>query len=88
MNGNEIWIWVGIGLTPYHIKRSCETKGIQTLEIRASFWSLIVQRRKRRREWAVRIPLIERLRDAVWAAILRLRESRSAPEKEEEAQPE
>ena len=82
MNGNEIWIWVAVGLIPYDIKRSRAANGVYTLEVRALFWSLRVRRHKSRREWAVCIPLIERLRDAVWAAILRLRESE--PQEEEE----
>ncbi len=62
MNGNEIWIWLIVGLVPYYIKRQ-QGKDEQTFEVRAIFWSLVIcQRHRGQHQWIVRIPLIERLR--------------------------
>lgn len=74
MSENELWIGLAVGLVPYRIARRFPTNGGWTLEIRALFWSLYVHRnRSGRHNWLVRIPLIERLRDAAWAAVMRLR---------------
>lgn len=83
MNGNEIWLWLLVGLTPYHLKRVNRPGKLHRLELRALFWSLAVERRPGGRyEWLMRAPLIERLREAMWAALLRLRDP-EAPEEEE-----
>ena len=74
MNGNELWIGLAVGLVPYRIERKCLAGGTRTLEIRALFWALEVRwRRSSHHDWKVRVPLIERLRDAAWAAVTRLR---------------
>jgi len=74
MNGNELWIGLAVGLAPYHIERTCLAGGTWTLEVRALFWSVTVRcRRSGRHDWKVRVPLFERLRDAAWAAVTRLR---------------
>jgi hypothetical protein len=74
MNGNELWIGLAVGLLPYRIERKCLARGGRVLEVQALFWSLAVQRRRSGRcDWKVRVPLIERLRDAAWAAVTRLR---------------
>jgi hypothetical protein len=45
-----------------------------TLTIQALLWEVQVERRLgQRRSWKVRIILIERLREAVWTAMSRLR---------------
>lgn len=76
MNGNEIWLWLLVGLTPYHLKRVNRPGKVHRLEMRALFWSLAVERRPGGcYEWTIRAPLIERLREAMWAAILQLRDS-------------
>jgi hypothetical protein len=73
MNINEIWIWLMIGLCPYRFKRTHLAGGVCLWEARALFWSLSVyQRRTGRNDWVMNAPLIERLRDAVWAAVIRL----------------
>jgi hypothetical protein len=83
MNGNEIWLWLLVGLTPYYLKRVNRPGKLHRLEMRALFWSLVVQRQSGGRyEWTIRAPLIERLREAMWAAILRLREPEASPEDE------
>ena len=76
MNLTENWPWLIVGLIPYSITRTHRAGGTRTLEVRALFWSFTMQRRsKGRRDWTIRIPLIERLRDAVWTALARLREA-------------
>lgn len=74
MNGNEIWIWLAVGLVPYRVARKHLAGGVRSLEVRALFWSLTVRlRQSGRHDWTVRVPLVERLRDAVWSAVMRLR---------------
>jgi hypothetical protein len=74
MNANEVWIWLAVGLVPYRITWQCLAGDVRTLEVRALFWSLNVRlRRSGRHDWTLRAPLIERLRDAAWAAVMRLR---------------
>lgn len=76
MNGNEVWVWLVVGLVPYRIEKRCLAGHVRTLEVRALFWSLTVRLRSSgRHDWTVRVPLIERLRDAVWAAVTQMRES-------------
>lgn len=74
MSGSELWIGLAVGLVPYRVERECLAGGARRVQIRALFWSLMVhQRRSGRHDWKVRVPLIERLRDAAWAAVARLR---------------
>jgi hypothetical protein len=74
MKGNEIWIWLAVGLVPYRVARKHLAGGGHLLEIRALFWSLELRRRQSgRHDWTVRVPLVERVRDAVWSAVMRLR---------------
>jgi hypothetical protein len=76
MSINEIWIWIVVGLLPYRVKWQSLTNGVCTLEMRALFWSLAVRlRRSGRHDWKLSVPLIERLRDAVWAAVMRLHDN-------------
>jgi hypothetical protein len=73
MNGKEIWIWLAVGLVPYHVKYECLAGGGHRLYLRSLFWSLVVHRRRSgRRDWRVRVPLIESLRDVVWATVTHL----------------
>lgn len=78
MDKRMVWIWLAVGMVPYSIKRKHLKGGVRTVEMRALFWSLNVRlRRSGRHDWRVYIPLVEQLREAVWAAILRLRGGRS-----------
>lgn len=71
---NELWIWLAVGLVPYYIHHQYTPDGVRVFTVRALFWSLQVQRQwSGQHAWTVQVPLIERLRDAVWAAVLRLR---------------
>lgn len=75
MDGKEFWLWLAIGLLPYSIEKAHRPGGRRVLEVQALFWRLTVRRRRHgRTDWQIHIPLIERLRDAVWAAVLRLKE--------------
>jgi hypothetical protein len=85
MNENLTWAWLAAGFVPYHIEKRYPTCRERIVTIRALFWTLEVRtrwmrptcrgRRSRRcTDWTLCIPLIERVRDAVWAAVLRLRE--------------
>lgn len=77
---NTHWFWFLIGCVPYTIERKLVRRGWQ-LHVRALFWTLTMTRRhykrKRRRwtrtHWRLRVPLIIKLRQAVWAAVLSLR---------------
>ena len=74
MNTNEILPWLLLGLLPYRIELRRGGKGQFRLRIQALFWALIVQRgRNRRTNWVLHLILVERLRDAVWAAIMHLK---------------
>lgn len=78
MNENLSWAWLVVGLAPYQIERQRPSRYARRVTIRALFWTLEVRTRRVRRQrltdWTLRIPLIERVRDAVWAAVTRLRE--------------
>jgi hypothetical protein len=74
MNGNELWIGLAAGLLPYRVERRWLARGGQRLHVRALFWSVVVRQHcNGRRTWLVHVPLIERLRNAAWAAIEQLR---------------
>jgi hypothetical protein len=78
MNENLNWAWLAAGLIPYHIEKTLPSRRERIVIVRALFWTLSVRtrriRRTRRTDWTLHIPLIERVRDAIWAAVLRLRE--------------
>jgi hypothetical protein len=77
MKMDELQIQIGLllGLLPYRVERVHRAGGRRTLQVRALFWSLAVQRQRNgRRDWVVRVPAIERLRDAAWAAVMHLRD--------------
>lgn len=93
MNENLTWAWLAAGLVPYHIEKKLPSRRERIITIRALFWTLEVHTRwlrptrrgrrgRRCTDWTLHIPLIERVRDAVWAAVMRLRGAES-----EEPQP-
>lgn len=60
MNGNQLWIWLVVGLVPYY-GALCKAKGGQKFILQALFWSLEVYRQHNGfRQWTVHIPLIQR----------------------------
>jgi len=70
MNGNDYWIyWLLAGFIPYNIERYRRRNG-RILCMRALFWSVEIHSRGGKLcRWVVRIPLIERCRNAIWATI-------------------
>ena len=78
MNENLTWVWLVAGLIPYRIERKRPSRRECVVTIRALFWTLDVHARRigrtRCTEWMLHIPLIERIRDAVWAAVTRLKD--------------
>ena len=66
------WAWLAVGLIPNRIERKQPSRHELTVTLRALFWTLEVRRRRTcrtwRTDWILRIPLFERVRDAVWAA--------------------
>jgi len=75
MNKLQIVIGLLVGLVPYYIHWDPRARRRYALEVRAVFWSLRVgPKRKNGREIVVRVPLIERLRDAAWAVVAHLRD--------------
>jgi hypothetical protein len=80
MDERMLWIWLAVGVVPHSVKRKHLRGGVRTVEVRALFWSLELRlRQSGRHDWTVRVPLVERMRDAVWSAVMRLRGGR-APE--------
>jgi hypothetical protein len=70
----QIWWWLAAGLIPYRIRRQHLRGGVCTLQIYALFWAIEVrQRSSGRHDWTLHVPLVTRLRDAIWAAVSRLR---------------
>ena len=72
-----IWIWMGVGCLPWWVSRRVVTAGagrrrrrLLRLEVRAIFWRLVVEQPPQGRvAWRLHVPLIERLQQAVWAAL-------------------
>ena len=74
MDEKFFWIGLAAGLLPYRIERRRAGPRAWTLEIVALFWSLEIRRKPGKRgSWTIKVPLILRLRDAAWAAIMRIK---------------
>lgn len=71
MNENE-WLWLVIGLVPYLVRTKRLSGTEQILEIRAVFWTATIRCRRNLRCWTIQLPVIRRLRDALWAALMQL----------------
>ncbi len=77
MNGHDLWLWFIVGMIPYTFKRQFLTDGSRLLQAHALFWSAEIRvSRGRRVQWTIRIPLIQRLGNALWEALMRLREDK------------
>jgi hypothetical protein len=70
---NEPLIWFLAGLVPYYIKWVRLARGGRKLEVRALFWTLKIEHGPDGGGWTLRVPLIERLKGAIWAAVMHLR---------------
>ncbi len=55
------WLWLGVGLIPYSIKRQ-QAKNEQILMIKALFWRLTIRWKEGQVSWDLYIPFIEHLR--------------------------
>lgn len=84
------YAWLAVGLIPYHIEKKLPSRRERIITVRALFWTLEVRtrwlrptRRSRRGRcctgWTLHIPLIERMREAIWAAVLRLKDGPAQP---------
>jgi hypothetical protein len=71
----EPWIWILAGMTPYYISRKWLGDGGWRVVVSALFWTLQVQHCGHY-DWIIRVPLIERLSDTIWAAVLQIRRDR------------
>jgi hypothetical protein len=74
MNEYAFLLWFVIGFIPYHAeKRHQGDKDM--LVIRALYWSLLIHSQADgNRFWKLHLPLIERVKSGVWAALERLRD--------------
>lgn len=74
---DDLKIWLVLGLMPYRIYKQCLPGGLRYIEIRALFWTFnIKQRPSGHHDWTLRVPLIEKLRQAVWAAVMHWKDDR------------
>jgi len=77
---NTPWIWFVVGLVPYYVNIQRVRSG-WILHVRGLFWSLEIQRLPRgRKQWTLHIPLIKRIRKAIWVAIIHLQGDGSSRE--------
>lgn len=77
MTFDDLRIWLILGLVPYRIHKQHLPGSLRLIEIRALFWTCNVkQRPSGRHDWTVRVPLIEKLRQAVWAAVMQFKDSK------------
>lgn len=77
-----LYIWTTIGLLPYRIKYQRLTRGERRLEVQALFWSLDIHRQRSTCAWSLKVPLIEKLRKAVWVAVVQFQELTKAIEED------
>ncbi len=78
MNGDQLGIWLVVGMIPYHIEWQSMKDG-RMLEIRALFWLLVGDMRPGERfVWALHIPLIKHLGNVARAVLVHLRREEDA----------
>jgi hypothetical protein len=74
MTGNEFRSWLAVGLVPYRIEWQYLARDARMLEVQALFWSLAVHlQASGLHDCTLRVPLIEQMKNAVWAAMMHLR---------------
>ncbi len=77
MFDNNLWIWLLVGIIPYYISRQRVRNG-KLLCLRALFWSLKIRLHQSEQcQWTLHVPLIERMRTAIWAFVMCLKEGRT-----------
>jgi hypothetical protein len=80
MSGHECIGLLALGCVPYSIVRR-QKSSERTFEIRALYWSFARQIDARgNQQWDIRLPVIERLRGAIWAVIEHLRKDSGVDE--------
>ena len=73
MTDYTIWVWAVAGVVPYAITYQQRRNG-RRLRIQALFWSVErVTEPRGECQWAVCVPLIERMRSVVQAAVMSLK---------------
>lgn len=68
------WVLLGIGFLPWRIgwctlRTSKQHQTAYTLTIQAAFWRLHIERGPQRQQWRLTLPLVVRLKAAVWSAL-------------------
>lgn len=68
------WVLLGIGFLPWRIGWRALRTGKQrqtayTLTIQAAFWRLQIERGLQGQHWRLTLPLVVRLKAAVWSAL-------------------
>ncbi|MGH9858376.1 MAG: hypothetical protein ACRD4B_11075 [Acidobacteriota bacterium] len=77
MTFDDLQIWLIWGLVPYRIHKKHLPGGLRLIEVRALFWTFYIkQRPSGRHDWTLRIPLIEKLRQAVWMAVMHWKDNK------------
>ncbi|MCI0731621.1 MAG: hypothetical protein L0332_33515 [Chloroflexi bacterium] len=67
----NLWVWLVLGVVPYRVRRVYRPGGLRQVAIRALFWTFTLEQRPGGRYgWALRVPLVEKLRRVVWAAVV------------------
>jgi hypothetical protein len=75
MEDKLIWMWVAIGFVPYTVALNWQDRGRWCLEVKALFWAFKISRRRNgRKDWMLLLPVIGKMRDAIWSAVMRLRD--------------
>ena len=70
------WIFLGLGFVPFRISRSerSQKKGKRVqhwchVQIQAAFWSLQIEQGPQGQRWRLSLPLVVRLKSAIWVAV-------------------
>ena len=75
MTIDELKIWLILGIMPYEMSRVHLQSGKRRFVVRALFWSIMITtRRSGLVDWKLCIPLIEKLRQTVWAVVMQVRD--------------
>ncbi len=70
-----ILMWLLVGFIPYHVNKQGKNNG-WIFQSRALFWTLEINDLPgQRKRWTLRIPLIEKLRSAVWLVLMHLQDN-------------
>ncbi|MFZ4663325.1 MAG: hypothetical protein ACOYNY_40340 [Caldilineaceae bacterium] len=63
------WVLVGIGFLPWRIGWRTQRKSVYMVTIQAAFWRLRVEQGNQGRQWQLTLPLVVRLKGAIWSAL-------------------